>query len=178
MSSTYNYRPLPSTSGLNPIRLLKLYPALNCHDGIRCELKEKENIRKCSYEALSYVWGVRVGDRRIDCEGETLLVTQNCEEALRRLRRTKKVRTLWVDSVCINQSSNEEKSAQVNLMGEIYGGAKMVLVWLGEYPDNDAGNTTIRNISWFSNVFVRDWIWCTLGTGSTYQKLKKCLRCA
>jgi hypothetical protein len=145
---------------------------------IQCRLKEQENIRKCSYEALSYVWGAHVGDCRIDCEGETLFVTKNCEEALRRLRRPKKVRTLWVDSICINQSSNEEKSAQVDLMGEIYGRAKTVLVWLGEYPDHDAGGKTIRKISWFSNVFMRDWIWSTFGTGHTYQILKRFLLCA
>lgn len=47
-------------------------------------------------------------------------------------------RILWADAVCIDQSDVEEKSHQVNLMGEIYGRASRVLIWLGEDPDGDA----------------------------------------
>jgi hypothetical protein len=38
---------------------------------------------------------------------------------------------LWVDAVCINQKWNEERTHQVNLMGEIYLSCTNVIVYLG-----------------------------------------------
>lgn len=46
--------------------------------------------------------------------------------------RTSSKRRLWVDSICIDQTSASEKTVQIPLMGDIYGQAKNVLVWLGE----------------------------------------------
>ena len=37
----------------------------------------------------------------------------------------------WVDALCINQSSAAERGAQVSVMGQIYQGASIVLVYLG-----------------------------------------------
>jgi hypothetical protein len=65
------------------------------------------------------------------CDGKVIRVTPNCESALRHLRLKKKPRTLWIDALCINQSSNAEKSRQVPLMGDIYESASRVLIWLG-----------------------------------------------
>ena len=45
---------------------------------------------------------------------------------------------LWIDAICINQNDDDEKSSQVQRMGEIYGGAERVLVWLGSEADNSA----------------------------------------
>jgi hypothetical protein len=39
---------------------------------------------------------------------------------------------IWIDAICINQSSLDERSAQVRLMAEIYRAARTVIVWLGE----------------------------------------------
>jgi Heterokaryon incompatibility protein (HET) len=43
---------------------------------------------------------------------------------------------LWIDAVCINQADLAEKSQQVAIMGEIYGDAKDVIVWLGASADD------------------------------------------
>ena len=45
------------------------------------------------------------------------------------------MRTLWVDSICINQGDDNERSQQVRLMGQIYRKASTVLIWLGEELD-------------------------------------------
>ena len=42
------------------------------------------------------------------------------------------MRTLWVDSICINQRDDDERSQQVRLMDWIYRKASAVLIWLGE----------------------------------------------
>lgn len=40
-------------------------------------------------------------------------------------------RRFWIDSICSNQADNEEKSAQVSLMGMIYASAEYVAACLG-----------------------------------------------
>lgn len=44
----------------------------------------------------------------------------------------------WADAICINQADNEEKSFQVNQMGDIYDKAAEVIVWLGHDTDGIA----------------------------------------
>lgn len=38
---------------------------------------------------------------------------------------------LWVDAICIDQTSAEDKDKQLEHMGDIYNGAELVIVWLG-----------------------------------------------
>ena len=61
-------------------------------------------------------------------------VTDNLFNALSRLRRRFKMRILWVDRLCINQTDMDERGQQVSMMGRIYREAKCVNIWLGE-PD-------------------------------------------
>lgn len=42
----------------------------------------------------------------------------------------------WIDSICINMEDMEERSRQVQLMGEIYRHAQKVIIWLGETSDD------------------------------------------
>ncbi|KAK2762898.1 heterokaryon incompatibility protein [Colletotrichum kahawae] len=59
-------------------------------------------------------------------------ITRNCENALRSVRISAgPPRNIWIDSLCINQDDEEERSAQVALMPRIYAGAAGVLVYLG-----------------------------------------------
>lgn len=41
-------------------------------------------------------------------------------------------RFFWVDAICINQDDLEERSAQVQIMPQIYSKASCVIVWLGD----------------------------------------------
>ena len=47
-------------------------------------------------------------------------------------------RPLWIDAICLNQASEEEKKNQVPLMGKIYKSATRTLIWLGEAVDNSS----------------------------------------
>lgn len=102
--------------------------------------------RSLSYEALSYIWGAVAGESEIICNSFPLLVTANCLTALRHLRKRHKQRILWVDAICINQSSTTERSAQVAMMGEIYRIASRVLLWLG--PGSRLTPCVMRDIAW------------------------------
>ncbi|KAK1829574.1 heterokaryon incompatibility protein-domain-containing protein [Podospora conica] len=138
----YRYFPLASP---RHIRLLALRPALKDAQPIICSLHEvslddrnRQNPPP-PYEALSYTWGARTGTIPILCDGRTLLVTPNCESALRHLRHKFKDRLLWIDATCIDQQSVEEKNVQVPLMGEIYSTATRAVIWLGPGLPGDAG---------------------------------------
>jgi hypothetical protein len=45
-------------------------------------------------------------------------------------------RRLWIDAICINQASIEERNHQVGLMGKVYERAETVLVWLGRASED------------------------------------------
>ena len=59
---------------------------------------------------------------------------------------------LWVDAICIDQNSDEERSAQVPLMRQIYGNAKSVLVWLG--PEADRSDA-IMSVLTYMDVYAQ-----------------------
>ena len=133
MAEPYQHPPLRSERS---IRVLELVPAKRLDAPIFCKLIEtsvdEASPARLAYEALSYVWGSTRGDREISCDGKRLCITANCEAALRMLRHKSESRTLWVDSICINQSSIEERNGQVKMMADVYTMAEQVIVWLGE----------------------------------------------
>jgi hypothetical protein len=86
-------------------------------------------------EALSYTWGKPTPSQIVYCRGENhgrLSVSPNLHDALVALRLEHHSRFLWIDQICINQTDNEEKSVQVQLMGQIYSKASRVLIWLSK----------------------------------------------
>lgn len=99
------------------------------------------------YEALSYTWADHDASQNGDnskCEviyvgnfWDVLYITSNCAKALRRVRYPDRSRSIWVDSICINQENNDECSQQVQLMRQIYANAWSVIVYLGS-PSADS----------------------------------------
>lgn len=129
----YQYTRLPTGKYTRVIRLL---PSLRFKSPIRIIMDVVSLEPLPEYEALSYAWEGQTPDQPIDCGGRRLLVTQTCLNALRRLRRKLHPRTLWIDGICIDQKTTEEKNHQVALMGPIYSSAQRVVIWLGEGRDN------------------------------------------
>lgn len=84
------------------------------------------------YEALSYTWGSSSDGDAIIVDERRKPVTRNLFLALRRLRQKDKIRRLWVDALCIDQSNIPERNHQVGMMGQIYSFATDVIVWLGD----------------------------------------------
>jgi len=83
------------------------------------------------YEALSYVWGDPKDVHPISLEEHHFPITKNLMCALQNLRNATEERILWVDALCINQGSPEERSSQVMQMQYIYQSASRVVVSLG-----------------------------------------------
>ncbi|KAL1851752.1 hypothetical protein Daus18300_012437 [Diaporthe australafricana] len=127
------------------------------------------------YDALSYCWGDPAGQplplrvasisNKLSGDGKavtdyephrdgTLLIQQNLHAFLRGLRRGRYDRFIWIDAVCINQGSQEDKFNQIPLMRYVYEAAELVYVWLGEAAAAEEGailaapalNTSLRAV--------------------------------
>ncbi|RDW81885.1 hypothetical protein BP6252_02997 [Coleophoma cylindrospora] len=131
----YVHKPLLD---LRSIRIVKLEPGVYSDplDISLIEISLDAPEDRQQYCALSYVWGSRRRSQLVKCEGKSYYITKNCHDALRSLRWNDRPLYVWVDCICIDQSSREgsqlEQNNHVKLMGEIYHKAKDVDVWLGE----------------------------------------------
>jgi len=95
-----------------------------------------------SQHALSYAWGDLEITRPSHVNEDERQVTTNLYHALRRLRKESEPRTIWIDSLCIDQANTQEKNHQVGMMGEIHRSTQKVLIWIGEPGmDEKIGNT-------------------------------------
>lgn len=134
MSKSYQHIPIV---GARSIRVLELQPADNLGAPIHCKLKiiSLDDFPQwcANYTALSYTWDGQSPSREVNCDGGSLLITPNCEDAIRQLRSAREIQVLWIDSICIDQTPQaiKERNIQVALMGEIYKSAARVVVWLG-----------------------------------------------
>ncbi|KAI3333872.1 HET-domain-containing protein [Ustulina deusta] len=106
----------------------------------------EKNLSVPVYEVLSYARGSPEKREVIEVEvskttakrvfptsffRRKLPITHNLALALRHTRFCDRPRTLWVDTICIGQSNAQERSTQVQRMGEIYSLATGVVAWLG-----------------------------------------------
>jgi hypothetical protein len=113
------------------IRLLRLQPGKKTQR-IIISLNHVILDASVRYEALSYEWKSEEGSETVQCGSFSIAATKNLITALKALRHPDKPRWLWVDALCINQEDIDEKSKQIPMMRDIYSGATIVLVWLGE----------------------------------------------
>lgn len=106
------------------------------------------------YVALSYVWGpmeqpLAAG---LEIDGKWLPVSSRVYELLHERARNWTVRPpyyFWIDSVCINQSDDKEKSNQVSMMHKIYSKAKSVVAYLqpDSHDESDVAIQFLQNLS-------------------------------
>lgn len=100
---------------------------------------------KFPYQAVSYMWGPPFPTREIIIEGQSFTVRENLWQFLCHFLDSKHCSSnpleisghvwLWIDQICIDQSTVEERNHQVGLMSVIYARAIRVLVWLGSEAD-------------------------------------------
>jgi hypothetical protein len=145
--ATYQHQ---SLNGSRNTRLVWLAPSADVPSPLHCRLSEVSLDEPPQYEALSYSWDSQNRDGTILCSNLALKITTNCEAALRHLRHPSQPRVLWVDSICIDQSSIPEKNQQISVMMDIYAKAQRVLVWLGEATDSS--DLAMRNLLDFGRL--------------------------
>lgn len=129
---------------------------------IHCHLIPASRGERFRYEALSYTWGDPSAElRSIWMNGYPFRVTSNLYSALQKLRKSfpygGQYRFLWIDSLCIDQSNDQDRNHQVSNMGKIYQQAALVLVWLGEQSqDSDQAIDFIEKVHELSNPGVSE----------------------
>ncbi|KAK1758115.1 heterokaryon incompatibility protein-domain-containing protein [Echria macrotheca] len=108
------------------------------------------------YAALSYTWGSPDPTHWIVVNGIITPVTESVEVALRSFAQTTSAFNdnsqygLWIDALCINQSDEAERAAQVAKMRTIYSTAWTVIAWLGEAKateNSDAAFALLRRFA-------------------------------
>ena len=119
---------------LKDFRILKLHrksPTGN----IRCSMKDVFLRDAIQFEAISYTWGDATATHTIQIDDSYYVLSGNAYNALSSLASATCSKYVWMDSVCIDQSNNEEKNQQILIMEEIYSRATCVVVWLGDSDD-------------------------------------------
>ena len=136
------YARTPLNAADKEIRLLHLWSE-EVGGQVICSLSKASLAAKPEYQALSYAWGdpavtTPIILSELDTSNENgvaiaqVRVTTNLEAALRVLRVESHSSVLWVDALCINQQDAAERSAQVQMMDQIYQSSIGTLVWLGD----------------------------------------------
>ena len=89
---------------------------------------------RLKYVAISYSWNEKY---RVDLQDpnifwEVRFATPNWLFAVCEKVKEIQMNYIWLDALCINQNSKEDKELQVPLMGDYYHGAEMVMVILDD----------------------------------------------
>ncbi len=149
-NQSFVYDKLPDRS----IRLLDNIEQENRPNRFGLQLNTYQMNDAPDFNALSYVWGESVDTTRLPCWSERdspaaeINVTSNLLHALPFLKAASS-RPIWIDAICINQGSDDEKSEIVPMMGEYYGRAAEVLIWLGPRGNNSDLAMDVLRWIWF-----------------------------
>jgi hypothetical protein len=172
MSGEFNYQPLTEPDA---IRLIELQPSSDPSASTQCSLIYT-TLSSCdihdifsNYTALSYVWGSEQKTSTIWIDKAPLKITANLFSALRDLRDETRAFLLWADGICINQSDNEEKSLQINMMGRIYASAANTILYLGPAGTDSKECYCLNTVRqgqpltstdvdvWLHSIFSKEW---------------------
>jgi hypothetical protein len=125
----YEHGPLDRTT--DSFRLIKVLPE-RTQDGLLQISLWHNNVSFASYRCLSYRWGDQAQRHVVLINGLSFSVGENLYGFLEEAQSWgESSPALWIDSICINQQSMQERGHQVQHMGSIYINAEEVLIWLG-----------------------------------------------
>ncbi|KAK6437970.1 hypothetical protein LTR95_005830 [Oleoguttula sp. CCFEE 5521] len=99
-------------------------------NNIRLKISTHDRAQAPPYTALSYEGGSWIDLGFVEVNEATHSVRRNLYNALAHLPYHM-TGPFWVDALCIDQENTEERNHQVRAMGEIYGGAALVVAWFG-----------------------------------------------
>jgi hypothetical protein len=132
--ATFRHETLNRTT--HSFRLVKVLPYRSIDNLLQLSLWHGD-ISSTAYSCLSYRWGEQSRRHTVLVNGKEFFVGENLHSFLEEAHTWTQGSSncddgvLWIDSICINQDSVEERGHQVQLMGRIYTNAKEVFVWLG-----------------------------------------------
>jgi hypothetical protein len=149
-----NFPPLDNS--LAEIRLFDLQPGTT-EDAIEGDFQIRSlQDATLSYETLSYAWRDidynESATRTIKISGQSAEISSTLFNAIKRLRHDEEVRCLWIDAICINQSDDDEKTQQVNMMRRIYKQCNQCAIWLGSLglTPSQAAEHALQLVTWIA----------------------------
>jgi len=132
-SASYPDERLPT--GKSIIRLLRIDRGAGSSVVWRLERVSLGSQDCPNFITASYVWGKPEDRVHIKVDGINVSVAGSVPPILELIRDHddfKKVERIWIDGICINQNDEDEKNAQVQMMGDIYRKSDITVVWLGK----------------------------------------------
>lgn len=154
----YRYKALPKIPGAEFIRLVTIHPGSGDKIIISLQTEPFTPHDYPEYEALSYAWGSRKALKVVHVgtsDRAILRVTRNLQVALKHLRYQDRKRVMWIDALCIDQSSDIEKGPQVALMGQIFERALRIVVWLG--PEQNRSSIAMERLAYIGSQIDVEW---------------------
>ncbi|KAF2032104.1 HET-domain-containing protein [Setomelanomma holmii] len=140
-SQPYTYQPLDRSKRQFRLFILHLVQEKAKNDAstssclaVHCDLTIHNIDSAPPYIALSYVWGDTSPTQVIHVNGQQFVVRQNLFDFLTTfVHDCGNVFHLWVDQICIDQTSKSERNYQVQMMSDIYSrrNCQCVIAWLG-----------------------------------------------
>ena len=122
----------PQLNGSNwEIRLLILSPAAEHTAPLVGSFKVVSLHEHARYDATSHAWDMPGPPWIIVIDQHRYYITMSLARCLMSLRHKSGKRALWVDAICVDQKSDEERSQQVAFMQHTFSEARCVQVWLG-----------------------------------------------
>lgn len=127
------YRHFPLADAKRQIRLLRLHGGLGNIQGTLINVPLDTTL---SYEAISWAWDTPAeqGTNTLLIDGMELGISPNMYRILSLLVPIRDTRLVWIDAICIDQTSRSEKQDQIPLMTKIYASAERVVAFPGEGP--------------------------------------------
>jgi hypothetical protein len=117
MMRSYVASALPHSRAISSMKLCHMSGATR---QIHCRSEYTLCHRRRAYLRHSSAPGLKSRERVPPIKDQSVPVTKNLYSALRHLRLHDKVRVLWIDALCINQSDLAERSHQIPYMGSIF----------------------------------------------------------
>jgi hypothetical protein len=116
-----------------------------------CRVVQYPIDRTVEYLALSYVWGKR-SQKCFSVGSKVEIVPATIRDAIA-VTRSLRMQFLWVDSVCIDQKSHDDKPEQIMLMSAIYRGAYATIVALsGRCADSGLPRVNVKRFQKFPDT--------------------------
>jgi hypothetical protein len=152
-NSLFEYPPIDSLR--REIRLFSL-DRTDEDGGLQGSLETVSLDQDAEYVALSYVWGTDCAKDQVYVKDSCIEIRPNLSDFLTTIPTRNMLGTkIFIDAMCINQMDGEEKASQIQLMCDIYSGARKVIAWLGKPSiGEDASDEDIRTSEFWSRLWI------------------------
>lgn len=128
----------PLSAECKEIRLIKLHGDVEA-GVLRYDMYTVDLDQLPKYHALSYAWGAPVPEstlKGILIDEIQFKIQPTLFLFLLTMAAHHPEKSMWIDTICIDQANTQERNYQVSLMGETYNKAQDVYAWLGPGDDD------------------------------------------